>query len=266
MTVYIGTSGYGHPDWQGLFYPKELTRSQWLEYYSQHFNSVEIEATFFGLPASPVFRHWRLRTPKDFHFFLKGSRQITHHERLRDCHDLLAEFFQRASELQEKLAGVLWQLPPKFGHDVELLEEFLGEMERVQVVYGKVRQAFEFGDISWFREEVYEILERFGVAIAIADGLFNLQINNGEPVTEKARGEYDVRPLIDVPPTADFFYLRRHGPADVIGAAYTRQELEALARELQPLLTDRDSYIFFTNDRNASATGNGQELQKLLFS
>jgi uncharacterized protein YecE (DUF72 family) len=276
MEVYLGTSGYVHEDWRGRFYPKNLPQEQWLEYYSHHFNAVEVNLTFYRLPASPVFRHWHTRTPGDFRFVLKGSREVSHVKRLRDCHEILAEFFERASELEDKLSCVLWQLPPKFSHDLELLEDFLAEMERVQVVYGKVRQAFEFRDISWFGDEVYEILTRFGVAITLADWPFNVRILGLESgILEKPNIQYsrfkiqseretisnNLQPEISIPMTSDFLYYRLHGPASAQGAAYSRTEIKRLAEQLH-LFTEghRDIYIFFNNDAKAYAIKNAQQL------
>lgn len=246
MAVLVGTSGYSYPHWQGRFYPKDLPKDQWLEYYAEHFHSVELNVTFYRLPASPTFRHWRLRTPKDFRFVLKGSRFITHLKRLRDCHEPLVTFVERASELGEKLSCMLWQLPPKFPHDVELLEHFLQEVERIQLVYGKFRQAFEFRDRSWLEEPVYDILKQFNVAIALADWPFNLQLSR----------EID---------TADFLYFRCHGPGTRYASPYTEEQLQALAKELQTHIEkNRDLYVFFNNDAKAYAVENAKQLRDVL--
>lgn len=271
MAVYLGTSGYVYPDWQGRFYPKDLPQEARLEYYSQHFNAVEINLTFYRLPVSPVFRHWQTRTPVDFRFVLKGSRPITHTHHLRDCHDLLAEFFERASELGEKLACVLWQLPPKLAHDVELLEEFLEEMERVQVVYGKFRQAIEFRDISWFDEPVYAILKQFNVAVVMANWPFETRIQNIEDriqnkshIPKETTGEKKgIRPSIDVPFTADFLYFRFHGPATAETSPYTKGDLKLIARQIKPYSTNRDLYAFFNNNAKAYAVKNARQFRRL---
>ena len=260
MPIYIGTSGYVYDDWQGPFYPTDLPRERWLEYYSQQFSIVEVNLTFYRLPASPVFRHWAGRTPQDFQFVLKGSRQITHLKRLDNCHEELAVFFERASELGDKLRTVLWQLPPKFSHDPDLLELFLAEVERVQVVFGRFRQAFEFRDISWFHEEVYEILARFGVAVVLADWPFAASV---QEVLFRSQDD-DIRPRIVVPLTADFLYVRCHGPATPTGSAYTPDDINYLANALRPPLVGKDGYIFFRNKTNAYAVQNAQGLKAAL--
>lgn len=286
--ITIGTSGYAYPDWQGRFYPNEVPPSRWLEYYSRHFPAVEINLTFFRLPASPVFRHWRRRTPKEFQFMLKGSRQISHQKRFEDCHQELADFFERASELKEKWAGVLWQLPPRFSHDLELLRDFLAELDRVQVVFGKIRQAFEFHDPSWFEEPVYALLRDFKAALVVADRPFDIRLENqlSTPKSQRVSVETSRKkletsallPATDhdrrthhqlhhhfvVPKTADFFYLRRYGPDAKASSPYEEDQLCDLATELESLPSASDVYLFFTNHAQGYAIGNVQHLKKIL--
>ena len=264
--IYLGTSGYSYEDWRERFYPRELPPEQWLEYYSQHFKAVEINLTFYRLPASPVFRHWQSRTPDDFRFVLKGSQLITHTNRLRECHEQLAEFFERASELGEKLSGVLWQLPPKFPHASELLEEFLAEVARVQIVYGKFRQAFEFRDISWFDEPVYTILKNYNAAVVLADWPFDLRIRNYElGIGEEIGTKANLRSTIEVPLTSDFLYLRLHGPAAAVSQPYAPGDIQKFAELVRSVEADEcDGYIFFHNTAQAYAIQNATEIKNIL--
>lgn len=264
--VSIGTSGYSYPDWQGRFYPTDLPQARWLEYYAEHFSAVELNVTFYRLPASPTFRHWRTRTPKDFRFVVKGSRLITHQQRLHDCHEPLAALFERASELQEKWAGILWQLPPRFDHDPDLLQQFLEEVERVQLVYGKVRQAIEFRDPSWLEASTYRILEAFQVAIVLADQPFAMHLSRSpsEPTDHDQRTHHRNHHHFMIPQTANFHYVRCHGPVARNGSAYSEEQIGALAQELVPYLPTNDVYVFFTNDTQAEAITNAQQLQQLV--
>lgn len=264
--IAIGTSGYAYPHWRGIFYPTDLAPSRWLEYYSQHFSVVEINLTFYKLPASPVFRHWRLRTPADFQFVLKGSQLISHTKRLSDCHSELAEFFERASELNEKLRCVLWQLPARFSHDPELLRDFLEELQQIQVVFGKVRQAFEFRDPSWFETSIYEILQEFQAAVVLADWPFNIRpAQDGEYTTDHdGRTHHQAHHHFVVPATAPFFYVRRHGPTPEYASAYSLGELQVIARELEDYQKTHDVYLFFNNDAKGYAPQNAEQLVELL--
>ncbi len=279
--IFVGTSGYSYLDWQGRFYPNDLSQSDWLAYYCRYFQTVESNLTFFKLPASPVFRHWRGRTPKDFRFMLKGPREITHRKRLKDCHEELAEFFERASELKEKLAGVLWQVPPRFSHDRELLRDFLAELTRAQIVFGKIRQAFEFHDPSWFEEPIYAVLRDFQAALVVGDRPFDIRLESQgisrATNQEKAKAptllqttDHDQRTHhrlhhhFVVPQTADFVYVRRHGPAGAEPSSYSDSQLDDLAAQLQRFPRQSDVYVFFNNARNAYAITDAQYLQRIV--
>lgn len=111
--IFVGTSGWNYPHWaNGVFYPAGLSQSKWLEYYAKHFNSVELNVTFYRLVQKKTFQNWYKRTPKNFYFVAKGSRFITHMKKLRAAKEPLNLFMDNVSELKEKLAAVLWQLPP----------------------------------------------------------------------------------------------------------------------------------------------------------
>ena len=110
--IFIGTSGYSYKHWIDKFYPKDLPQKRWLEFYAQHFNSVELNVTFYRLPKESLFENWYKRTPSNFRFVIKGSRFITHIKRLQDCKEPLNLFMQRAANLKDKLSCILWQTPP----------------------------------------------------------------------------------------------------------------------------------------------------------
>src|SRR3989344_3476037 len=119
---YIGTSGSTYVHWgNGVFYPKDVPQTKWLEYYSKQFSTVEINSTFYHLPKSAVFTNWHTRTPDKFVFSVKGSRFITHIKRIRDAGEPIERFSKSVSALTDKLHVVLWQLPPGFKENVLLL-------------------------------------------------------------------------------------------------------------------------------------------------
>ncbi|MBC7104405.1 MAG: DUF72 domain-containing protein, partial [Firmicutes bacterium] len=128
--LYVGTSGYNYSHWRARFYPPGLPPRAWLGFYAERFNTVELNVTFYRQPRPATFEGWRLSTPPDFRFALKGHRLITHLRRLKDVADAVAAFFKGAAVLEEKLAVVLWQLPPGLRADPGLLSAFgdlLGE-------------------------------------------------------------------------------------------------------------------------------------------
>ena len=133
--LWIGTSGYSYPHWRGRFYPDNLPSSQWLNFYAQHFNTVELNVTFYRLPPAKTFASWYKNTPLEFRFGLKGNRFITHIKGLKQVEEPVTNFFDRAGKLEEKLSVILWQLPPALQADPILLSEFCAILHREQVLF-----------------------------------------------------------------------------------------------------------------------------------
>src|SRR4030042_652993 len=122
---YIGTSGWHYDDWRGLFYPQELAKSKWLEFYAQHFNTVELNNSFYRLPSEKAFDNWREASPAGFIFAIKVSRFITHIKRLKNAEEPMQNFLERADLLKDKLGPLLYQLPPNMKRNDERLKAFL---------------------------------------------------------------------------------------------------------------------------------------------
>ncbi len=161
--IWIGTSGYSYPEWKGTFYPEDLSTSKMLGYYSERFSTVEINNTFYRLPSEKVIGDWARGTPDGFTFTLKASRRITHQAKLHDCAELLDVLCARARALGPKLAVLLFQMPPYFRLDLDVLDEFLGQMPV------DLRAAFEFRHRSWLTDEVYSRLRERNLALCITD-------------------------------------------------------------------------------------------------
>ena len=237
--VYVGTSGWNYRHWRGDFYPKELGPQQWLEFFTEHFDTVEINNSFYRLPTEEVFANWRRRVPKDFTFAVKASRFLTHIKRLKDPQDPLELFFSRARHLRDRLGPVLFQLPPHFKVNLERLEIFLSALKP----YKKVRPVIEIRDASWLVPRVFELLERYRTALCFADW-------RDTHVTE--------------PVTADFVYIRRHyGAAG--GGNYRKSALDRDVRQIRTWLdSGLDVYIYFNNDMGGHAIRNAEYVRKEL--
>ena len=115
--IRIGTSGWNYPHWRGCFYPPDRSPSKWLEFYALHFDTVELNASFYRLPRSKTFENWRARTPEHFLWSVKASRYITHIRRLKDPREPLEKFYGAFAGLKEKSGVVLFQLPPGLSFD-----------------------------------------------------------------------------------------------------------------------------------------------------
>jgi uncharacterized protein YecE (DUF72 family) len=231
----IGTSGYEYRHWRGDFYPRKLPHRQWFEHYAERFDSVEINNTFYRLPAPEVFDGWRERAPPGFCFALKYSRYATHMKRLRDPEEALARFLEAAERLRGRLGPILVQLPPHWRADPERLDAFLRAAPR------RHRFAVEMRDESWLCDEVYDVLRRRGAALVIHD------------LIERHPSEL----------TAGWTYLRFHGRG--YGGSYSQQALSAWARRIRRWLREgRDVYAYFNNDRGGHAPRNASDLRRLV--
>ena len=163
VTYLIGTSGYNYPEWRGTFYPEKFSTSKMLAFYAQHFNTVEVNYTFYRMPTPALLEGWSKGTPDGFRFTLKAPRRITHDSKLRRCEDLTRAFCQTASGLGSKLGVLLFQLPPTFKRDDSVFQSFLDLLPE------GTRAAFEFRHPSWHDEEVFDALRRRNLALCVAD-------------------------------------------------------------------------------------------------
>ncbi|MEP6655708.1 MAG: DUF72 domain-containing protein [Betaproteobacteria bacterium] len=163
MQLLAGTSGFSYKEWLGHFYPEKLPASEMLHYYAQRYTTVEINNTFYRMPAESMLAQWAQLVPDHFAFTLKAPRRITHDKRLRDAEPDVAEFVRRAGALGNKLGVLLFQLPPYLKKDVPRLRDFLGLLPPGTPV------AFEFRNASWQDEEVYETLRSRAAILCVTD-------------------------------------------------------------------------------------------------
>ena len=184
MRWFAGTSGYSYKEWKGAFYPETIAPTDMLAYYGRHLPAVEINNTFYRMPRTHVLESWRDAVPEGFRFVIKASRRITHQSRLNDDGAFLAE---RVATLGDRLGCVLFQLPPYLRKNAERLGAFLAGWPR------ELPAAFEFRHVSWFDEEIMEMLRHRGAAICVSD--------DGEMA------------LPEVIATTDWLYLRLRGEA-----------------------------------------------------
>jgi uncharacterized protein YecE (DUF72 family) len=215
--LFLGTSGYSYQHWKGVFYPQGLAQTRWLEFYCRHFTTVELNVTFYRLPSRKAFEGWFQKTPDNFSFAAKGSRFITHVKKLRDCREPLLAYKENATGLKEKLAVILWQLPPNLHYDGKRLEEFC---QILTAEYPEKRHAFEFRHESWLNEECYTILSAHGYALCIPVG-------PGYPKAEEI--------------TAPFLYIRFHSGEVMRNSCFTDKELKQWAAKIKGWLKSRST-------------------------
>jgi uncharacterized protein YecE (DUF72 family) len=162
MKTWIGTSGFQYTEWKGNFYPEDLPTSKMLPYFAGRLATTEINYTFHRIPAPKTIENWKAQTPEKFRFSLKAPQKITHFSKLRNCADTLDYFCRVILQLDQRLGPVLFQLPPGFKKNAEVLSSFLRELPTL-------RAAFEFRHESWLDEEIFSLLRGCNIALCIAD-------------------------------------------------------------------------------------------------
>jgi uncharacterized protein YecE (DUF72 family) len=235
---YIGTSGWHYKHWLDKFYPTGLNAKDQFSYYLSFFDTVEINNSFYRLPSKETFRKWCSETPENFLFSVKASRFITHMKKLSNPQDSPNLFLSHAAELAEKLGIVLFQLPPGWKINVERFDNFVKALPQDQ------RFVFEFRNSSWYTEDIYAILR---------------ERNCGFCIYELAG---HTSPMVI---TANFVYIRLHGPGNKYQGSYSDESLGKWAEQiLQWKDEGKDVYVYFDNDQDAFATYNAITLKDML--
>jgi uncharacterized protein YecE (DUF72 family) len=237
--VKIGCSGWNYDDWRERLYPKGLGRERWLGRYAEEFDTVEVNSTFYRLASRDAVARWVEATPADFLFAAKASRYLTHVRRLREIGPGIERYYERIEPLVRsgKLGPIVWQLPPNFRRDDELLAGAIAELP-------PGRHCFEFRHESWFAGDVYALLREHGVALVIGD---------------HPRWPFQAREL-----TADWTLLRLHHGKRGRRGNYSRSELESWARRIAGWRRRAEVLVYFNNDWEGFAVENARLLGKLL--
>ena len=248
--IRIGTQGWNYDAWVGAFYPLGTRPADFLTVYSRAFATVEVDSTFYAIPAARTVRGWADRTPPEFSFALKLPQEITHENRLRDSADIAALFFDRARELGPKLGPILMQLGPDFGPaELPALANFLPMIPR------DVRVAVEFRQRGWIHDGIIALLAEHNVGVAFVDARW---------IPRKVMMSLAERP------TSDVAYIRWMGPnRDLIDYSRVQvdrtRELESWAAVIVALAKRVKAIYGYVNNHFAGhSPASARELQRLL--
>jgi uncharacterized protein YecE (DUF72 family) len=234
----VGTSGWQYKHWRGRFYPNDLPTGKWLEYYTHYFDTVELNNSFYRQPERTTFERWRRSVPDDFVYAVKLNRFITHLKRLNVDRQSIERSYGTMAALGPKLAVVLVQLPPRMKFDEERVARFLK-----MVAPRRRRHALEPRDASWFTDEALSFLRERKVALVI--------------------GETPHWPT-HLAVTADFVYLRFHGPGRRYASNYDDEALRRWAERIKGWRAERrDVFAYFNNDELGYAPKNALRLRAL---
>jgi len=235
---HIGCSGFHYKHWKEIFYPKGVPQRLWFEYYSQFFNTLELNVTFYRFPDLSVFKGWYQRCPTDFSFSVKAPRLITHFKKFNDCEDLIDHFYKTVDEgLKEKTGCLLFQLPPRFNYTPERLDKIIDNLNP------HFPNVVEFRHSSWWNEKVYELLAENNISFS---GM-----------------SHPLLPEIIVENT-HLLYYRMHGVPQLYHSPYTTGYLKTVIKTIESSKKIKDAFIYFNNDVGGNAIKNGKEMLQLI--
>lgn len=245
--LFIGTSGWHYNHWIGSFYPPEIKGYYELRYHSEHFNTVENNSSFYRISQESTYKTWVKMTPENYKFSMKLNKAITHIHCLEltdEVQEKVQYILSSTQVLGERMGAIVIQLPPSFKYDMERLEKFLafftGEIKKQKYTFDV---AIEFRKIVWFTDEVYKLLKKYNVAL----------------VAGQSSRYPEVRRV-----TADFAYIRMHGPEKLFASKYSSGQLQDWAnyiREISPSV--KKVYVYFNNDFYGYALDNAKELAQI---
>jgi uncharacterized protein YecE (DUF72 family) len=237
--VSIGTSGWTYDGWRGPFYPDDIPKKDWLQFYASEFPTTEINGSFYRTPSLESVHAWKEQTPPSFEFAWKASKFITHWKRLSEKSDNSIELLvTRLKALGRKTGPVLFQLPPQFTANRERLASFLKMLPK------RYAYTFEFRHPSWYEPAILDVLRDRDVALCISDH-------------HDAPSPWEV--------TASHVYVRGHGPDGRYRDHYPDKTLRAWERKIRAWKRQRrDVHVYFDNDQKSAAPADAKRLMQLL--
>ena len=236
--IRIGCSGWNYKHWRERFYPKGMPARRWFEFYAEHFDTVEINNSFYRLPSPETFDKWREQAPPGFCYAVKANRYITQAKKLLDPEEPLDRMMIAARHLRDRLGPILYQLPPSLGLNLDRLEHFLAILPR------DVVSVFEFRNRSWYVPRTYDLLERYGASFCAHD----MPGSASEPIA--------------VGPVA---YVRFHGDEGKYWGRYSDEGLLTWADwMLEQRRAGRPVWAYFNNDIDAHAIHDAQTLKSMI--
>jgi uncharacterized protein YecE (DUF72 family) len=231
---WIGCSGFHYKHWKDIFYPKGLPQKKWFEFYCAHFNTLELNVTFYRFPRLAAMETWNRSSPPHFKFAVKVPRAITHYKKFIGTERMLSDFYNTTREgLGDKLGCVLFQLSPRSVYTDERLERIITSLDY------SFTNVLEFRHPSWWNEDVYKKLAKNKISFC---GMSHPDLP--ADVIQKTKN----------------LYYRFHGVPEVYKSKYEAGFLREFADEVVENKTTKTAYIYFNNDIGGSAISNAQEM------
>lgn len=235
-TIYTGCSSYYNRQWQGIFYPQGMPTKEWFAYYCTQFNTYELNASFYKFPTRKSLQTWYRKSPNEFKYSIKAPKIITHIKKFVGCETELAGFYAACeSGLQDKLACVLFQLPPSYHYTPERLESIVASMD------ASFRNAIEFRHASWWTDKVFQAFRQHELIFC--------SVNYPGLPTD----------IVATTPTA---YIRLHGNPRLFYSEYSDKDLQHMMRQLENIELN-DAFVYFNNTASAAGILNAFAFQRM---
>ncbi|RYZ25478.1 MAG: DUF72 domain-containing protein [Chitinophagaceae bacterium] len=236
---HIGCSGFSYKEWKEEFYPKGLAQSKWFAYYTEHFNTLELNVTFYRFPTLKSLEGWYAKAPDGFSFSAKVPRTITHYKKFAETESMMVDFYATLREgLKEKLSCVLFQLPPSFAYNEEKLEKILEHTDP------SFQNVIEFRHESWWREDVKQTLAKHQISFC---GVSFPKISFDDAV-------------INIPLT----YYRFHGVPVLFHSEYDPAFIDKIYQQIATEKKVKEAFICFNNTASLAALHNAKYFQQLV--
>ena len=235
---HIGCSGFQYRHWKNVFYPEKLAQKNWFLYYASHYDTLELNVTFYRFPDAKIVKGWYDKSPEHFVFTVKAPRIITHYKKLNETEQLITDFYNVLSTgFKEKLGCVLFQFPPSFHFSEEHLDKVLTSLD------SGFTNVVEFRHKSWWRDDVFKQLGTKNITFC---GMSHPQLPD------------------DIIYNSKVMYYRMHGVPDLYRSPYSLEKLKEIKSVISKNKQVEQVYIYFNNDIDGSAIKNSRELKELV--
>jgi uncharacterized protein YecE (DUF72 family) len=238
MNWYIGCSGFHYSDWKLKFYPEGLAQRKWFDYYCEHFDTIELNVTFYRFPQLSFLQNWYAKSPPEFRFSVKAPRAITHYKKFNDTVDLLNSFYDTINNgLQEKLGPVLFQMPPSVHYNEEKLNKIIDSLNP------SFNNVLEPRHVSWWNNEVYNKLAEHNITFC---GMSHPTLPD------------------DVIQNTPSVYYRFHGIPDLYRSPYSMEFLQKVVDAVKNNPNTKQGWFYFNNDFHAVGVYNAKDMISLI--
>ena len=235
--IFIGCSSFNNLYWKKIFYPENIPKTKWFDYYCTHFDSYEMNGTFYKFPTLKTMENWFSKTPDNFLFSVKAPKEITHIRKFTDSENLIEDFYSVCKNgLRNKLGCILFQLPPSYVYTQENLLKIINQMDP------SFNNVIEFRHESWWIPAVWDELSKNNITFCsvshpkLPDTVFS---------------------------ESQIIYIRLHGKTNMFYSNYSAEELTSLKELINKSKAGKSVFIYFNNTASVAGILNALEMKNI---